>query len=583
MKAAARVFLPPFWALAALASDVHVWAVPSLAKVRPDDPAQTSNLVWDGQSRTVTVAGARNEHVPFQLVISTPPPPSRHTPPASGFFVEAGDLESAHARIPREQVRLYLEHYILCYAVSSPVGSPGFWPDALAPLTEPFSMAAEFRRTVRNRPVWVDIVIPEDARPGEYVGRLRVTRDGEPVGEVRLRLKVYDFALPAETHLITYMGVSERYVARFHDVKPGSAEARRLLMRYHEFLYRNRMEPWFNELLEPEIERRDGELVVQFDRAAYQQYLNVWKTKRVVLEAAPGRLRRLLEGEPFSEKFNRQVKSYLAQVAAWFRDNGWLDRLVFNSPIDEPNTAEAYEETRRWARLVREAAPGVPFLVTEAPVPDRPEWGPLTGFATHFSVHGNALNRQDVLEAIAAEQKKGGEITWYISCDQKYPQPNYFIDAPAMDPVMVPWITWRLGLNGILYWALDYWPQTVDPWLNPVTYLSGYFCSGGYVLNGEGSLLYPGSRVRRYTGQKDVDGPVSSIRFELLREGIEDYEYLWMLRSLGDGDLADRIAGELVRGVREFTRDPAALFEARAKMAARLEELTRRSARRGLR
>jgi hypothetical protein len=216
-------------------------------------------------------------------------------------------------------------------------------------------------------------------------------------------------------------------------------------------------------------------------------------------------------------------------------------------------------------------------------VPDRPEWGPLTGFATHFSVHGNALNRRDVLEAIAAEQKKGGEITWYISCDQKYPQPNYFIDAPAMDPVMVPWITWRLGLNGILYWALNFWSQTVDPWLNPVTYLSGYFCSGGYVLNGEGSLIYPGSRVRRYTGQKDVDGPVSSIRFELLREGIEDYEYLWLLRSLGDGELADKIASELVRGVREFTRDPSALLEARAKMAARLEQLARRSARSALR
>jgi hypothetical protein len=89
--------------------------------------------------------------------------------------------------------------------------------------------------------------------------------------------------------------------------------------------------------------------------------------------------------------------------------------------------------------------------------------------------------------------------------------------------------------------------------------------------------------VRRYTGQKDVDGPVSSIRFELLREGIEDYEYLWLLRSLGDGELADKIASELVRGVREFTRDPSALLEARAKMAARLEQLARRSARSALR
>jgi len=559
------------------ASEVTVWAAPSVYKVRPDESAQQRNAVWDQTSKTVTLAGARNEHVPFQLVITAAPPPGRGLPPASGFFVEAGDLESPRGRIPRGQVRLYLEHFILCYAPSSPVGATGFWPDALAPLTDPFGMGAEFRRTVRNRPLWVDIVTPAKAAPGEYAGSLRVTQHGKLVDEIKLRLTVYDFALPEETHLITYMGVSGRHLARLHGVREGSEEARRLLMQYHAFLYANRMEPWFNELLQPELALEGDAVNLKFDDAAYRQYLVGWKSKRVVLEAAPAQLRRQIADPPFSEEFNRKIKSYLAQVAAYFRNHGWVDRLVFNSPIDEPNTAEAYEQTRRWARLVREAAPGVPFLVTEAPVPDRPEWGPLTGFATHFCVHGNALNRNDVLDAIAAEQKKGGEITWYISCDQKHPQPNYFIDGPAMDSVMVPWITWRLGLNGILYWALNFWSQTVDPWLNPVTYLRGFFCSDGWVLNGEGSLLYPGNRVRRYTGQRDVEGPVPSIRLELLREGIEDYECLWMLRSLGEGELAAKLAGELVDGVRRFSRDPAAWFAARVKMAERLQALQGRA------
>ncbi|MCS7316371.1 MAG: DUF4091 domain-containing protein [Bryobacteraceae bacterium] len=577
MKAALAVSALLALLRAALPASVEVWAAPSVYKIRPDDSPQAANLVWDGAARTVSIAGARNEHVPFQLVISAPPPPSRYVPAASGFFVEAGDLVSGSGRIPRGQIRLFLQHYVLCPAPSSPAGGAGFWPDALAPLTDPFAMSAEFRRAVRNRPLWIDVVVPEQAAPGDYEGALRVTQHGKPVAELKLRLKVHDYALPAQSRLVTYMGLSAVRLARLHNLREGSPEARRLLMRYHQFLYENRMEPWFNELLEPEIERKGADIRVNFDRAAYQQYLNAWKTKRVVLESAPDRLRRVLDGEPFSETFNRQVRSYLSQVAAWFRENGWADRLVFNSPIDEPNTAEQYEQTRRWARLVREAAPGIPFLVTEAPVPDRPEWGPLTGFATHFSVHGNALNRSDVLEAIRAEQQKGGEITWYISCDQRFPQPNYFIDGPAMDPVMVPWITWRLRLDGILYWALDFWSQTVDPWLNPNTYLSGFFCSGGWVLNGEGSLLYPGSRVRRYTGQRDVDGPVSSIRFELLREGIEDYERLWLLRKLGDGEFADRLAARLVRGVRDFSRDPGALFRARAEMHARLEELSRRA------
>ena len=90
-----------------------------------------------------------------------------------------------------------------------------------------------------------------------------------------------------------------------------------------------------------------------------------------------------------------------------------------------------------------------------------------------------------------------------------------------------------------LYWAANFWNQTPDPWLDPVTYISGFDCSGGWVLNGEGSLIYPGDQTKRYTGQPDVIGPVSSIRMELLREGIEDYEYLWMLKDLGDKEFAE--------------------------------------------
>ncbi len=290
----------------------------------------------------------------------------------------------------------------------------------------------------------------------------------------------------------------------------------------------------------------------------------------MILEAAP---RELASG---GRSPNDQVRSYLRQVVEFYRQRGWANRLVFNSPIDEPNTAQAFEETRRWATLVHEAAPGVPFLVTKSPAGGNPEWGPLAGYANSFSVHGNDLNRLAVKDAIRREQAKGGEITWYISCDQVFPQPNYFIDGPPMDPVMVPWITWRYGMQGILYWDLKYWSQTPDPWLDPVTYLSGFLCSRGGILNGEGSLLYPGSRTRRYTGQKDVDGPVSSIRLELLREGIEDYEYLWLLKSLGDGRFADEAAAGMVVDVRAFSRNAEELAGVRERMARRIEQLAKR-------
>ena len=88
-------------------------------------------------------------------------------------------------------------------------------------------------------------------------------------------------------------------------------------------------------------------------------------------------------------------------------------------------------------------------------------------------------------------------------------------------------------------------------------------------------LLYPGDRAKRYTGQANPGGPVSSIRFELLREGIEDYEYLWMLKSLGDAELADRLAQGLVVDVSTFSRNVEELFAIREQMARRIEALKR--------
>ncbi len=267
----------------------EVWAVPSAVKVRPDDRVQARNLVWDKSTKTISIAGAKNEHVPFQIVITVPPPPDRYHPAASGFFVQTSDLVSSRGRLARDQVKLYFEHVILCPGKSSPVGQTGFWPDALAPLTDPFDMAAApFRgEAIRNRGIWIDVITPPDLPAGDYTGTVRVTENGQEIDRLNLRLKVYNFALPSETHLITYMGVDSRSLAAFHHVDPSSPEAKALLRKYHAFLYASRMEPWFNEPLRPQIKGSGGAVTLSFDAEAYDLYMKQWKTKRVILESAP--------------------------------------------------------------------------------------------------------------------------------------------------------------------------------------------------------------------------------------------------------------------------------------------------------
>jgi hypothetical protein len=163
------------------AGEVTVWAAPAEQKVRPEDPVEDNNLVWSDQESTVSVAGAANEHVPFQVVITTPVPeegPGGADPEVpGGFYIESTDLTSDQgASIGQEHIEFFLEHYIHLYAKSSPIGATGYWPDALAPIEEPFSMQAE-HSIVRNRPLWVDVAVPSGTPAGTY--RVAVLRDGD--------------------------------------------------------------------------------------------------------------------------------------------------------------------------------------------------------------------------------------------------------------------------------------------------------------------------------------------------------------------------------------------------------------------
>ncbi len=338
-----------------------VWAVPAEQKVRPKDKAETGNLVWSGEKKQITVAGAGNEHVPFQVVISAPVPEGWRPKAPDGFFITVSDLKSLDGKvIPQKQISLFLEHYIQIYAMSSPVGATGYWPDALAPLKESFSMQAQYA-VVGNRPVWVDIAIPAATAAGKYDGKITVFKDGNPIETLSLQLEVYNFSLPEQTHLITYFNISKGELGRLYNKPVSNPDIEKLSQAYFDILYDHRLETWFNEPLVPELTVTGETVELKFNDQRYDYYLNKLKTKRVILEAGPHELVSQIKAVPFSPSFNNTVKSYLSGVDSYFRKKGWSDRLVFNSPIDEPNTKKDYEETRQWADLVHSVAPGCPF------------------------------------------------------------------------------------------------------------------------------------------------------------------------------------------------------------------------------
>ena len=131
--------------------------------------------------------------------------------------------------------------------------------------------------------------------------------------------------------------------------------------------------------------------------------------------------------------------------------------------------------------------------------------------------------------------------------------PSYMIDASAVRNRAMEWLSFRYRVTGELYYetALAFGG---DPW-NDQWDFSG---------NGDGTLFYPGTPARS-AGRTDV--PIASIRLKMLREGMEDYEYLRRLSDAGDPTLAHAIADALFPHAYETEVAPERLMEARERIA----------------
>ena len=547
-------------ALAAPQDALRVWATGCTEKVQDDRRAELPHRgVWDAEARTVHLRGVRGEHIPFQIVVT-----ADHVE-VEGVTVAVSDLRSGEDVLPAGRVGVFLEYMVKVYAPSGLHGRRGYWPDALVPLTRPFDVRSARRDrgpVLRHQPLWVDVSVPREQAPGTYRGELEVAAGDELLGTIGVELRVIDVVLPAERRFPAQMGFFYgRDIARLHELDQQSDAFRELWLTYLAFLLEYRCDPTFIDLGVSGRAQGDDYLVEWTD-PELERFLLEHGLTRFALSAVPPGVSR---SEATEERFRGWAEQYLAQVIDHAREHGWYDRLVFLAPVDEPRSAEEYELVRTWGALVHGVDPDVPLAVTEQPLPEDPAWGTLVGHCNDWIVHGSFLDGNR--EAIAARQAAGELVTWYVSCDQLYPQPNYYIDREAADPRMLGWITWRYRLGGILYWATTLWREVRDPWGDAISWKRSH-CNAPAA--GEGMLLYPGNLVEEYTGQEDVYGPVASLRLALLREGLEELELLELLASSGDRALADQLAASLCRDVRDFTRDPVKIDAARERLLTAL-------------
>lgn len=216
---------------------IRVWAVPELVKIHPrtgelleqDYPAhRDANPVWDAESSTVHLAGARNEFVGFQLALES-------AEPLEGLEVKVAEPLFAGASLPpvfSGAIQLYREWFV---PDDQNTGADRPWyADALIPLSGPLHLPARDNRVPGQtvQPVFADVYIPADAEPGTYTGKLLVTGPGGFGREIGLEVEVFPLRLPDrlgfQVDLNVYSNVASGYA-----VRTGTPEYRALEQAHH--------------------------------------------------------------------------------------------------------------------------------------------------------------------------------------------------------------------------------------------------------------------------------------------------------------------------------------------------------------
>lgn len=517
----------------------------------------------------VKLRAARDETESFQLVVM---PAGQKM---ENVTVVAPPLQGTEGIVLMEW---RIVEYVKLPKPSYPTEHVGWWPDPLMP-AEPFDVAVD-----RRQPLWFTVTVPPDAHPGLYRGKITI-KHGTHSLTVPVELRVWDFSIPRPGTLATPFGLYKGALAEAYFGRDGHD---RLTVadftRWCEFMGRYRLGPK-NAPNEYVSRKKDGnvwkvdlsktrKVVAGLARKYYSDYsLGVYR-----LPSAPA-----FKKPDFNVDTSLWVEHAKAKIEEWNRLA--LPKEVFIYGVDEPDK-EDYPTLAAIYKAMHEAVPETPIMQTVCSQPAAESLASLVGLVDIWCPISSLAESE-----FYTNRRKAGDTLWtYVCCYPEPPYANFFIDRPAIEHRVLFWQTRKLRATGLLYWCVFYWkganmPGTSrKPWPEHPLEMQNHFAYAELgKKNGDGILIYPGPDLT----------PIPSLRLEVIRDGIEDYEYLALLSKLVEqaeqrptakqpGPELMKKARELCevpeiisRSMREYTQDPQHIFSRRREIGDIIEQLVR--------
>lgn len=465
--------------------------------------------------KEIDLIGWKNEVLSAQLIVWT-------DVDVDQLEVEFSDFKSKDKTLPSSIAEARFVRYVLTDTFGEGCGyrKPEDYPSSLSPdmLDNIACMNIEAQSV---RPIWVTISIPQSASAGKYKAELKLYAKDQKTQTLDINLRVQNKTLPNPSQWAFYLDLWQHpaAVARTQNLPLWSDEhfeAMRPLMKMLADAGQKvitttiNKDPWNNQCYDAYADmiwwtkNADGSWTYDytiFDRwvqfmmdlgidntiNCYSlipwnneiHYIDAATKDTINIKADPGTQIALDMWQPFLRDFTEHLKQ-----------KNWLHKT--NIAMDERSP----KEMEATLNMLKEVAPelGISLADNHKSYKNYP-------YIKDMSVSADAKVDEADIEYRRAN---GFTTTYYVCCSDRFP--NVFTFSNPAEAVYCAWYATAANYDGLLRWAYNSWVE------NPVT--DSRFRSWSA---GDTYIVYPDAR--------------SSIRFERLKEGIQDMEKVRILRE----------------------------------------------------
>lgn len=422
-------------------------------------------------------------------------------------------------------------------------------------------------------PLYIKADVPNNAVSGEYVATLSVETD-KGVKSMDIELEVWDFELPVKSN--------NRFLAQFYRLNsmsqfmpvksPENTFGQRAdaeTEKFENWMLKNRMQPgniyagsppnWNVARLKDLVERGLNAVnlsYIRIDRKEADNFNEKEYWQRV-------------------EKQIEAIKKYIPKLeeAGVWRDESVL-KYIFLFDEWPGNKSDIVFKT---AKRLKEEFPTVSLITTMTDY--------LYGVGRE---NGDLIDiwvpHVDILQKnkmhIDHMKKNGKHFGWYLAVGAYAPYPNVWIENKVIESrLSMGALSYKYDTPLFVYWAVNRWfnnnPRYLEDGPKTKWRPDSYGTKPKNVANGEGSLFYARLSKNDNLGAR----PVSTLRSENLRDGLEDFEYYVLLKELynkhGLTDKDALVSKEVIENVSSFTYDPEVLQRERLRIAKEILKYNR--------